>query len=301
MLGLLAVVGMEMFQGSGVQCTVPASVETSNCHQSLSRGILIFISAHALAIIVSQYLWTSFLFGDSKSFFDMENQLNVSQTGESDAWAFEIIKKLEKEYKTRRLVYTYILKLGFQFVVTLFSFIFGMTYFYSFSPSFTCSNLSIEATSDGWPLNSTVTCVYSSSNFIPFIQYIDCALVGMAAISTLIGLVWYFLRHPLELGYQSVAMFVVDSCFLPEHYVSKPFFNCPRQPHVENDLDFLLLVLFHTNAQRGKAFEMIQIQNEVTIHSKKNQELLQLFRTAQSEIGAIGMLCFVAHLLIIHS
>ena len=195
MLVLLIFVGVEIFQGSGVQCTVPASVETSSCHQNLCYGIFIFILAHALAIIVPDHVWASFQFKYSRNFFTtyMENKLNVSRNKASNTCALKIIKIIPP-----RLVYSYYLKLGIQFVVTLFSFIFGV-YFYSFSPSFTCSRGS-SLTADDWPLNSTVTCVFSLYNIIPIIQYVDCVLVGLAAISTLIGLVQCFLRHPLELS-----------------------------------------------------------------------------------------------------
>ena len=301
-LALLAIdIVMEISQGSGVQCTVPFTMETSDrdsvnnyCYQSLSRGNWAFIFAHVLALIVPQYLWTSFLSGEISYFFHVANDLNAFRTEKYDTWAFEIVRKLEKEYQRKHIVYTYILKLGFQFVVALFSVIFGIVYFYSFSPSFTCPrsiDLITEGADDVWPLNSTITCVYSSFNFLPIIQYIDCILAGLVAIAIVIGLVWCFLRHPVELGYQNVANFVVDSCFLPEHYVSKPFCDCPRQPHIVSSLDFLLLMLFHTDMERGKVFKQIQIQNEVNIRNTRNQELLQLFHTAQSEIGEKGWNC----------
>ena len=309
-LGLTVLdIAVEFFQRTGVQCYTPASVEmpddftrdraafvNSYCSESLppSEYFPVFILAHGIMIVAPHYLWRSLFGGYFDFFFDLVkdlNRLRNIKTGEYEAQDFEIVKKLEREYRRKSIFYTYILKLGVQFLFALFSFIFGIAFFHSFSPSFTCprnADLSREKLAIGWPLNFTVDCVYSSLRFLGVIRFVDHALVGIAAVATLVGLVWCFLRHPVELGYRDIAKFVGDSCFLPENYVPKPFRKSPFQPRIKNDMDFLLLTLFRTDTGHGKVFKEIQIQKEVDIHNKRDHELLQLFRTAQSEMGSVG-------------
>ena len=302
-------IAAEFFRGSDVLCYTPASVEMPDdftrdraafvnnyCYQSLSPSeyFPIFILAHGLAIVAPHYLWRSLFGGFFDFFFDLAkdlNRLRNIKTGEYEAQDFEIVKKLEREYRRKSIFYTYILKLGVQFLVALFSFAFGIAFFRSFSPVFTCPrNVDLTREEGSWPLNFTVTCIYSSLRFLSVIRFVDYILVGIAAVATLVGLAWCFLRHPVELGYRDVAKFVVDSCFLPENYVPKPFRNSPCRPRIKNDLDFLLLMLFRTDTGHGKVFKEIQIQKEVDVRNKRDHELLQLFRTAQSEMGAIGRL-----------
>lgn len=300
-LGLtLLDIAVEFFRGSGVFCYTPATDDFTRdraffvnnfCSQSVSRSEYypIFIVVHGLAIVAPHYLWSSFFGGYFDFFFDLVKnlkRLRNLKTGDYDPNNFEIVKKLEREYKQRNIFYSYILKLLAQLFFALLSFFFGIFFFDDFSPVFTCpkgiSDADLNNTMDGeWPLSTTVTCIYTSLRFLSVIRYVDIVLTAFTIFVILFGLGWCFFRHTAELGHKNIAKFVVGSCFLPEHYVPKSFWVYPCSPRIRDDLDFLLMKLFITDPGHGQVFKEIQVQKEIESQTKQEHALLRLFGSSQ--------------------
>ncbi len=305
-LGLTVLdIAVEFFRGFGVQCYTPSKVDSPPegftrdqaayvndfCYQSLppTEYYPVFIIVHGLAIVAPHYLWSSLFGGYFDFFFNLVkdlNRLRSIKTGRYDARDFEIVKKLEKEYTSRLAYYSYILKLLAQFFLALFSLLFAIFFFSDFSPNFECPDGSIsENSTSSWPLNVTVTCVYTSLRFLSVIRLVDCILTGLAVFVIAFGLLWCLFRHTKELGHRSVASFVVGSSFLQEHYVPKQSLSSAFVPRVKTDLDFLVMRLFRTDSGHGQVFKEIQIQREVEVRTREEYELLQLFWTVEMEGG----------------
>ena len=299
-------IAVEFFRGSGVQCYTPTTTVAGNtseeftrdqasfvnnyCYQSLpsSEYFPLFILAQGLAIIAPHFLWSS-LFGQHFDFFfdlakDLKRLRDI-KTGDYNPNNFEIVKKLEKEYKKHTIFYLYIFKLVLQLVFAAFSFFFATAYFDDFSPTFDCPRNNIPS---NWPLSSKITCIYTSLRFLEIIRYLDILLVVLVILAVIIGLVWCFLRHTAELGYKDIAYFVVNSCLLAENYVPKNFWIYPFTPRIRNDLDFLLMRLFRTDAGHGQVFKEIQVLKQVDLLTKQDHELLQLFLSAEIEMDKSG-------------
>ncbi len=271
-LGLTVLdIAVEFFRDFGVRCYIPSSVDgftrdqvayvNDFCYQSLppTEYYPVFIIVHGLAIVAPHYLWSSLFGGYFDFFFDLVkdlNRLRSIKTGRYDARDFEIVKKLEKEYTSGLAYYSYILKLLAQLFFALFSLLFAIFFFNDFSPNFECPDGSIsENSTSSWPLNITVTCVYTSLRCLAVIRIVDCTLTGFAVFVIAFGLLWCFIRHTKVLGHQAVASFVVGSSFLQEHYVPKRFLSSAFVPRVKTDLDFLVLRLFRTDSGHGQGVQ----------------------------------------------
>ena len=300
LLDLLA----EFFRGTGVQCYSPSVVDkemftrdragyvNSYCNQSLppSEYYTLFILVHGLAIVAPHYLWSSLFGGKFDYFFALVkdlNRLRNLETGRYDANNYEIVRKLEEEYRHKTIYVTYVIKLLLQLLFSLASFVIGLFYFKHehFSSTFPCPANNSDNTTlpDDWPLDTAIYCVYSSLRYLSLVRYLDIVLVGVAVIVLLYGCFWCFIRHPDELGSKSIAKFVVSSCLLARYYVPKPWLSHPFSPRVTNDIEFLLMRLYRTDAGHGKVFKEIQIQKEINQRNKEHSELLQMFLTADSD------------------
>lgn len=128
----------------------------------------IYILVQGLLLIVSHYIWGAINQSDFDSYFtiaDKFDRLRDPNTGEYHTNNFDRVTKLELEYGgTKRTIFTtYILKLFIQLCVCVGSIVFSTELFIDFSFTFKCPKDIFETSiPDGWPLNTTVDCVYSS-------------------------------------------------------------------------------------------------------------------------------------------
>lgn len=304
-LTLLDVVA-EFFRSTGLQCYTPYNVEIPHtndftrdraafvngyCHRYLPRGefFTVFLLLQGIGIITPHLFWSSLFSGKLEHFFGFVGELNRLRdltTGQYDAKNFEIVRKLEKDYGRRIIFIGYEAKLCVQLLFSLTSLVFGLFYFTSntFLSTFCCPNgcgdtnatLPLE-----WPLkNISLYCVYP----LPYhlvLRNLDVALLSVATVLLMYGLLWCNLRHSTELGHDIIAKFVNKSCLTADDYVTKSWLHqlsrLQLSPRINNDVQFLLTKVFNTNAGFGKVFKDIQIQREINQLNREMSELLQMF------------------------
>ncbi len=229
-------------------------------------------------------------------------RLRESDTGEYSKENFDRVSKLEKEYGGRRSIYlTYVIKLILQLGICVASVGISGGYLTEFSFAFSCprSLASDGAFPDGWPLNGTVSCVYVSLRILRLIRLGDFVLTALAGVVIMYGLLWCFVRHAEELGHVQVAKFVFQSYLKAEDFQFQPILRFTKQrplrrleaefevkssfkyfaclcahkfvfnvksiffPRVQNDLNFLLLALFRSDASFGRVFKDVQVSNYI--------------------------------------
>lgn len=263
----------------------------------------LYTLAHGLLLVVPHYIWTSIHKGDFDSFFSISEKierLRRSNTGEYSNDNFDRVKKLENEYggTQRKIFLTYIIKLLLQLSVCIVSFGISGGWLKDFSFSFNCPR-SLDDDGiipHGWPLNTTVSCVYTSLRILRIARLADFILTALAGALIIFGLFWCVVRHTEQLGHQQIANFIFQSCLKPETFVFPPIIryiglkhlkliqkqfdmsfvmkyifwfsmhkihsiklrNC-FYPGIRNDLDFLLLLLFRADASHGKVFKNVQV------------------------------------------
>ena len=307
-LSLLDIVS-EYFRGAGVQCFSPSTVNESDeftraqadfVNDFCSRGLpptqyySSFILVHGLGLVAPHYLWKALFGAYFTFFFELANGLKglrSTTTGEYAESNFESVYKLQQEYgKSLRMFRFYYLKLLLQLGIAALSLILGVAYFDNFRPNFFCpGDLNTEAYQH-WPLGAVeVTCVYISLRFLSIVRGVDMAFVALTIPCILYGLGWCFVRHTKELGYAKIAHFVTESCFLARHYRPRRFSISRKSPfRISNDLDFLLMELFQSDAGRGEVFREVQVGIELIRRNKQNSEWLQLHFHAQTNMGQYG-------------
>ena len=71
------------------------------------------------------------------------------------------------------------------------------------------------------------------------------------------ALIWCLWRSHPELGYKNTSQFCYNSC------INSKFYKATRRYRLKNDLHFLLVSLYATNAGLGRVFRSVQIVNRI--------------------------------------
>ncbi len=256
------------------------------------------------------------------------DRLRDNSTGQYDLKNFDRVTKLEIEYggKRRWIFWSYMFKLLLQLAVCVGSSIFSSTYFLNFAFNFDCpEDLVIENETaiqpDHWPINTTVPCVFTSLRLLGLVRFGDHGLLTIAMILTFYGLLWCIRRHPKELGYQAITDFAFQSCLSPDSFVfpqafpwrrlyscftrfppkkgkrccNKNCLNCRFftecqlfSPRIQNDLEFMLMVLFRSDSSHGRVFKDIQVGKELKKQRDRDHQLLHLYINVQQELRKRG-------------
>ena len=345
-------VSVEFLRGSGVSCFPPSVVEDDRgsdtmmsmlyelsrvqgnyvndyCARSVPRTeyFPIYIIVHGILLVAPHYIWSALYKADFDSFFaiiEKLDRLRDFKTGEFDPKNVDRVRKLEIEYggKRKSIFTMYIGKLVVQLGVCIGSIFFSGFFFKNFSFIFDCpedidiaKNNSLLLSEINWPFNTTVPCVYTSLRLLGLIRYADHLLNALAALLTLIGLVWCLVRHPKELGAIDVAKFVFASCLTADSFSFPSWFKtgffsfralctycsfvwccffcciCHGRrlqnlfhPRIKNDLDFLLMRLFRADSSHGRVFREIQVEKENSVLREKDHQLLHLMINVQQDM-----------------
>ena len=310
-------VSIEFLRGGGVACYTPyddgnftrdrAYFVNTYCTNDLPPTELfpVFILAQALLLSAPHLLWKSLFQGYFDYFFNLAEQLDRlrdSSTGEYDPKNTDIVNKLESEFVTNKngMFRAYVTKMLLQCFVVFSVIPVSESIFRSFDVSFLCPVLSegSEFPSD-WPLDVRVTCVYPAFKIAAVIRIVDyiCAIVAISIC--LYGITWCFYQHTAELGVSEIAMFSFSSALLPQHFVFPHLFNssdinfterlrCLYKHRIRNDLDFLIMMLFRSDAGHGRVFKDIQVQKELKHLFDRDHELLHLFINDQMEMDCVN-------------
>ena len=231
--------------------------------------------------------------GQLEFFFKLAKDLDAlrdSKTGDYDPKNLDIVKKLGVEFANRRIFLSYFVKLVIQLLVTLASAAISGVLFSDYTDFFICPSVKTE----GWPLDTNVSCVYTRLQVILILYYADYVLVALVCCVFVYALLWCLSSHTNELGSIQIAYFTFTSCLTPDSYVFpspwksknltfKQRISLAFQPRVQNDLDFVVLLLFRADSGHGKVFRDLQIFATLKALLNEDEELLLLYIDAQQD------------------
>lgn len=285
----------------------------------------IFLLAQGILLVTPHFVWRGIFKGDFDSFFAVSEKLDRLRertTGDYDPKNFDRVEKLELEFggNRKQIFHWYIFKLVLQLGICLGSVVISWRLFFNFSFTFRCPmEFSHNHIPRGWPLNTTIPCVYTSLRVLGLVRYADYILIGIALVLVVIGLGWCAIRHTKELGHAEIAKFVFESCLTTKSFVFPRFYKIHRRmyptdkcwhcvfpfslifsrnkgciccssrfmlftPRVQNDLDFLLLRLFQADSSHGRVFKGIQVEKDLRFLCGNDHELLHLFMDVKLDI-----------------
>ena len=263
----------------------------------------IFILAQGFLLVTPHFIWKGLFKGDFDSFFAIcgkFDRLRDRNTGEYNPKNFDRVEKLELEFggKRKQILNLYVIKLLLQAGICIGSVILSSLLFVNYSFSFDCPmDFSQQNIPKNWPLNSTVSCVYTSLRVLSLVRFGDYILIVTAFVLVSFGLVWCAIRHTKELGHEDIASFVFESSLPTTSYVFPQFLTCRRDsctpkccccscrlpclylftPRIQNDLDLLLMHLFRADPSHGRVFKEMQIEKHLRVLRADDHEILHLF------------------------
>lgn len=276
------------------------------CSQSVPRTeyFPIFILAQGFLLVTPQFVWKGLFKGDFISFFAVSaklDRLRDRSTGKYSPSNFDRVGKLEIEYSgKRKIIFGYYLKLFVQGAVCIGSVVLSATVFIDYSFDFDCpSDFSQQNYEKSWPLNGTVTCVYTSLRILGLIRFADYILIILVLALVFYGIIWCLVRHTKELGHVEIATFSFASSLPYSNHVFPKIFR-PRQvvgddetrkcgvctyifdrslftPGIRSDLNFLLMALFRADPSHGRVFKEIQIEKHLQCLLEEDHGKLHLF------------------------
>jgi len=228
-----------------------------NAFLPFTENFSLALVAHGVILLLPHFLWKAYFSARIDFFFSHAAKLETlreRETGEYPHKNFKVVDYMRREFHERRdILFGYIIKLSSQLIIVAAALINSNILFQGFSIAFDC--FYEEETG----LKSLKTrCSYSKLRFVSILRSLDYTLLGLSFLAILHGLLWCLVwRHP-ELEHKDTSLFCYDSCINSKHYKSE------KWKRLKNDLHFLLVSLFATNAGLGRVFISVQIANDIS-------------------------------------
>ena len=284
----------EFIRGSDIQCFLPNSSSSLGdvkdyvikiCAGSLPRTEYLpaYITIHAILILAPHYLWLNTFGAKLDFFFQHVSQLvrtRDEKTGEYAKKNYVISQQLENAFnRSNWMYYLYLIKLAFQFAVSVVGFVLVLRYLNNYREVFPCPANDDELESEYWPLqNQTVRCVFTSLRLLGQINVAYLILLAATFICLLVSMIWLVTAHPSELGIKNVANFSFQSGLSPKYHSPEPptplpssglgaiahtllsslqWFSFRTLYNIQSDYDFLVIKLFRTEG--GLAYVLREV------------------------------------------
>ncbi|XP_065895303.1 uncharacterized protein [Dysidea avara] len=236
-------------------------------------------------LLSSHYGWKVLLSARIDFFFthvaELESMRDRS-TGKYPDKNFDVVEYMYKELNGKSVVVrSYLFKLVFQFAVVILAIVFNAKIFDEFEHKFNCD---INNTSEEVSFQN-ITCVFSKLHFLFFLSIFDYVFLGLSIIFLLWGFGSCIYNHS-DLQHKDVAIYCYELCINSQDYMSNSRYykndysaKCKKilQPlrwfTCNDDHNFLLLLLFASNAGLGKVFRSMQIANDISHMFNSHLEL----------------------------
>ena len=225
-----------------------------------SENFVLALVIHGVLLLAPHYLWKVYFSARIDFFFTHAAKLGTLRdrdTGEYPHNNFNVVDYMHREFHERRdILIGYIMKLLTQLLVVILaiSTTAGLFQDSDFKIRFDCPHEDDEED----PIFRRVNCSYAKLRFVSILRITDYIFLALSMITIVYGLYWCLLRSHPELGHQETSQFCYDSCINSKYYISKKWYR------LQNDLHFLLVSLFSTNAGLGRVFKSIQIANDIS-------------------------------------
>ena len=234
---------------------------------------------HGVLLLLPHYLWKVYFSARMDFFFTHAAKLETLRdrnTGEYPHKNFNVVDYMHREFQERRdILIGYKLKLILQLFIAVVAIATTAGLFQDFAIQFYCSDADDED-----PVFNRVKCSYAKLRFVSILRWADYIFLGLSAGTIGYGLYWCLLKNHPELGHQETSQFCYDSCINSKHCETKKrwyhldlmlllnsvFLDKAKRKRyrLENDLHFLLVSLFSTNAGLGRVFKSVQVANDIS-------------------------------------
>ena len=315
----------EFIRGSVIQCFLPN--DTSNleavqdyvneiCAGSLPRTEYLpaYITIHAILILAPHYLWLNMFGANLDFFFQHVSQLvrtRDEKTGEYAKKNYIISEQLENAFnRSNWMYYLYLLKLAFQFAVSVVGFGLVLGCFNDYREVFPCPANDNELESEYWPLqNQTVRCVFTSLRLLGSINVVYLVLLALAIVCLFVAFIWCIKLHISELAVENQAIFCFQTSIPLNHYTPQlpvsricpglgniaygllsylPYISLRSPYNIRSDYDFLVIKLFRTDG--GLAHILREVHALRLLKEKNDEEYarINIFRRQMPYKGKKG-------------
>jgi len=228
---------------------------------------------HGVLLLAPHYLWRVYFSARIDFFFTHAAKLETLRdrdTGEYPHKNFNVVDYMHREFHERNdILLGYVVKLFSQLLITLLAISTTAGLFHDFKIRFNCPDKDDEED----PIFQRVNCTYAKLRFVSVLRWADYIFLALSVPTLFYGLYWCLMRSHPELGYQYTSRFCYDSCINSKYYEVKKRFLY----RLENDLHFLLVSLFSTNAGLGRVFRSVQISNDISQQLSAHLESLDNF------------------------
>ena len=198
----------------------------------LTEYLPALIAVHAVLIFAPHYLWKNAFGARVDSFFHLVSDLARIKdpgTGDYPENNYVILKTMEAAFgrgsgarSSNSMFWFYLLKLGFQLLFCVGSFLLVLLKFNEFDETFPCPRCDNETLNIDWPLpGETVMCVFTPLHQLRFIWLIYLILVVVATVCLTFALIWLVTDHMYELGIENVAEFSFQTSLPFNHYIPR--------------------------------------------------------------------------------
>ena len=257
-----------------------AAYVNNYCNDSLpfSENFTLALVIHGVLLLAPHYLWKVYFSARIDFFFTHAAKLETLRdrnTGEYPHKNFNVVDYMHREFHERKdILRGYIIKLLSQLFIAVLAISSTAGLFQDFNIQFYCSDMPLD---DEDPAFQNIKCSYAKLRFVSVLRWFDYIFLALSVITICYGLFyWCLLKNHPELGHQETSHFCYDSCINSKHYQTKLEINkkwCYFQTvltwlkvryRLENDLHFLLVSLFSTNAGLGRVFKSVQIANDIS-------------------------------------
>ena len=305
----------EFIRGSSISCLsedISEDFVNSYCSASIPKSEFfpVFIAVHAILIAIPHYLWANHYGGNFEFFFTQCKEMDRVRSVDTGYYSdknYIIVEQLTRAfstYKQNLMFIHYAIKLFLQLIFTLAGFFVAIFYFTDFKDVFRCpqnmDNSTFKTTDPHWPLDTHVTCVFTSLRLFANIRIADLILLSLLILCFTWSLIWCVVSHPTELGTDKVATFSFQSSISPSYHLSNSplqkccglrmklchllFMNipfCGAGPYIGNNLDFLMLKLFRTDSGLGFVFREMQVLRRIKHLNDDDQRIVNLHKLQQ--------------------
>ena len=244
----------------------------NNYRIMLRKYFPIYLLVQGLVLIIPHYMWSSVFERDFDTFLTVATKIDClrdNEIGEYSEKNFSQVKKLERKYNNKGLIFiSYMIKSIVQLLFSLAFIVLNIVGILSaviqepldlFEFSFDCNVSNIAQ----WPEITVVPCVYSSLRLLEVSLIIDLILTILFAGLSFYGFSWCLCGlHGQQIGYCKIAEFAFQSLLEPDSHVSLLPRRSSSKHHkgrIEDDLDFLSLVLDRSDRIYGDAFRDILV------------------------------------------
>jgi len=259
------------------------------CNEFLpsSENFSLALVTHGVLLLIPQYLWKAYFSARIDFFFSHAAKLETLRernTGEYPNRNFNVVDYMHREFQERRdILVGYVVKLLSQFFIIVCSLAISSVLFTKFSIAFDCFYFEVTGSD-----RLMTRCSYSKLRFVSILRWIDYGLLGLSILAVSYGLWWCLLRSHPELGHQDTSQFCYDSCINSKHYKAKSWYR------LKNDLHFLLVSLFATNAGLGRVFKSVQIADDISHELSAHLESLDNFDSMKHPQRGTYIACIIA-------